>query len=64
MVQKDSFTRLIHIIDEYAKLSGLKLNVKKSIVLRVGSLKKILILPFLPEKENFRGHLIKHMLSV
>ncbi len=36
---KKSFEKLIYIIDEFSKISGLKLNTRKCTVLRVGALK-------------------------
>ncbi len=46
---KSSFEKLVHVIEEFSKISGLKLNTNKSIVLRVGALKKTM-LKLLPEK--------------
>ncbi len=48
---KKSFEKLIYLIDEFSKISGLKLNTKKSIVMRVGALKNNNII-FRPDK-NF-----------
>ncbi len=47
---RKSFETLIHIIDEFSKISGLKLNIKKSTVLRVGALKNTNII-IGPEKK-------------
>lgn len=36
---KQSFEKLVETIDKFSSISGLKLNIKKSIILRIGSLK-------------------------
>ncbi|MES9884827.1 MAG: reverse transcriptase domain-containing protein, partial [Sedimenticola sp.] len=45
-----SFKKLVEIIDEFGKISGLLLNIKKSIILRVGSLSQSQI-HYLPNKQ-------------
>lgn len=37
--KQKSFERLIEVITEYSKISGLRLNIQKSVVLKVGSLR-------------------------
>ena len=34
-----TFQNLLHILDEFKQISGLKLNINKTIILRIGSLR-------------------------